>query len=75
VRPDLAPRFVEVDKERHFQLATAEETGGDPVVLTQRDIRELKQDLLAFEDTQGLKAWLKRLRHQSRRGAYYDFAF
>jgi len=42
VRPDLAPRFVEVNKERHFQLATEEETGGEAVVLTQRDIRELQ---------------------------------
>ena len=42
LRPDLAPRFVETDGERHFHLATADETGGDPVVLTQRDIRELQ---------------------------------
>ncbi len=41
-RPDLADRFVEVAGERHFHLATPEETGGDPVVLTQRDIRELQ---------------------------------
>ena len=42
LRPDLAPRFVDTDGERHFHLATADETGGDPVVLTQRDIRELQ---------------------------------
>ncbi|MEI8056392.1 MAG: ASKHA domain-containing protein [Actinomycetes bacterium] len=41
-RPDLAPRFVETNGERHFHLATEAETGGDPVVLTQRDIRELQ---------------------------------
>jgi uncharacterized 2Fe-2S/4Fe-4S cluster protein (DUF4445 family) len=42
LRPDLADRFVEVAGERHFHLATPEETGGDAVVLTQRDIRELQ---------------------------------
>jgi len=43
IRPDLAPRLVETDAgERHFHLATAEETGGEPVVLTQRDVRELQ---------------------------------
>jgi uncharacterized 2Fe-2S/4Fe-4S cluster protein (DUF4445 family) len=41
-RPDLAPRLVEAGGERHFHLATADETGGDPVVLTQRDVRELQ---------------------------------
>ena len=41
-RPDLAERFVETNGERHFHLATEAETGGDPVVLTQRDIRELQ---------------------------------
>ena len=42
LRPDLAPRLVEANGERHFHLATADETGGDPVVLTQRDVRELQ---------------------------------
>ncbi len=42
LRPDLALRLVETDGERHFHLATEEETGGDPVVLTQRDVRELQ---------------------------------
>jgi len=42
LRPDLAPRLVETNGERHFHLATADETGGDPVVLTQRDVRELQ---------------------------------
>ena len=41
-RPDLGERFVETNGERHFHLATEAETGGDPVVLTQRDIRELQ---------------------------------
>ncbi len=41
-RPDLAARFTEVDGERRFELATASESGGDPVVLTQRDVRELQ---------------------------------
>jgi len=41
-RPDLAERFVETNGERHFHLATDAETGGDPVLLTQRDIRELQ---------------------------------
>ena len=42
LRPDLAARLVEVAGERMFLLATEDETGGDPVVLTQRDIRELQ---------------------------------
>jgi uncharacterized 2Fe-2S/4Fe-4S cluster protein (DUF4445 family) len=42
LRPDLAPRLVETGGERHFHLATAEESGGEPVVLTQRDVRELQ---------------------------------
>jgi uncharacterized 2Fe-2S/4Fe-4S cluster protein (DUF4445 family) len=42
LRPDLAKRFVETNGERHFHLATEEETGNEPVVLTQRDIRELQ---------------------------------
>jgi hypothetical protein len=41
----------------------------------QRDIRELKKDLFAFEDLQGLKGWLKTLRKQSRRDAFYDIPF
>ncbi len=41
----------------------------------QRDIRELKKDLLAFEDIHRLKAWLKTLRKQNRRDEFYDFPF
>ena len=42
LRPDLAPRLVETNGEKHFHLAPPEETGGEPVVLTQRDVRELQ---------------------------------
>lgn len=41
----------------------------------QRDIRELKRDLLAFEEIHKLKAWLKTLRRQNRRDEHYDFPF
>ena len=41
-RPDLAERLVERAGERHFLLATEDESGGDEVVLTQRDVRELQ---------------------------------
>ena len=41
----------------------------------QRDIRALKKDLLAFEDIHKLKAWLKSMRKQNRRDAFYDFPF
>jgi uncharacterized 2Fe-2S/4Fe-4S cluster protein (DUF4445 family) len=43
LRPDLAHRFVTADGERLFVLATAEESGsGQPVALSQRDVRELQ---------------------------------
>ncbi len=43
VNPVLAPRFIERDGERVFVLATEEESGLDsPVVLSQRDVRELQ---------------------------------
>jgi uncharacterized 2Fe-2S/4Fe-4S cluster protein (DUF4445 family) len=42
IRPDLAPRFVTLDKERVFMLAGADETGGEHVYLSQRDVRELQ---------------------------------
>ena len=42
-RPDLADRFVTVDGERLFVLAHAHESGtGQPVHLSQRDVRELQ---------------------------------
>jgi uncharacterized 2Fe-2S/4Fe-4S cluster protein (DUF4445 family) len=40
--PSLAKRLVTVDGVRAFVLATAEETGGRPVVLSQKDIRQLQ---------------------------------
>jgi len=42
LRPDLAARLIDQGGERWFELATEAETGGDAVVLTQRDIRELQ---------------------------------
>jgi uncharacterized 2Fe-2S/4Fe-4S cluster protein (DUF4445 family) len=42
LRADLADRLVDQGGERWFELATEVETGGDAVVLTQRDIRELQ---------------------------------
>ncbi|MEO8330015.1 MAG: ASKHA domain-containing protein, partial [Candidatus Nanopelagicales bacterium] len=42
IHPKLAPRFVTLDKERVFLLATAEETQGEHVYLSQRDVRELQ---------------------------------
>ncbi|HVQ88022.1 MAG TPA: ASKHA domain-containing protein [Actinomycetes bacterium] len=42
IHPILAPRFVTLDKERVFLLATADETGGEQVYLSQRDVRELQ---------------------------------
>jgi uncharacterized 2Fe-2S/4Fe-4S cluster protein (DUF4445 family) len=38
----LTGRLVTVDGVRAFVLATEDETGGAPVVLTQRDVRELQ---------------------------------
>jgi uncharacterized 2Fe-2S/4Fe-4S cluster protein (DUF4445 family) len=40
--PELTRRLVEVEGVRAFVLATEAETGGAPVVLTQRDVRELQ---------------------------------
>jgi uncharacterized 2Fe-2S/4Fe-4S cluster protein (DUF4445 family) len=40
--PELVRRLVEADGVRAFVLATEAETGGAPVVLTQRDVRELQ---------------------------------
>jgi uncharacterized 2Fe-2S/4Fe-4S cluster protein (DUF4445 family) len=42
IHPALAPRFVTLEKERVFLLATAEETVGEHVYLSQRDVRELQ---------------------------------
>ena len=42
IHPTLAPRFVTLDKERVFMLATMQETGGEHVYLSQRDVRELQ---------------------------------
>lgn len=41
----------------------------------QQVIRDLKTDLLAFEDIRKLKAWLKSLRRQNRRDTNYEFPF
>jgi uncharacterized 2Fe-2S/4Fe-4S cluster protein (DUF4445 family) len=38
----VADRLIQNGTQRSFVLATAEETGGSPVVITQRDIRELQ---------------------------------
>ena len=42
VGADVAARIVQNGNQRTFIVATAEETGGRPVFLTQRDIRELQ---------------------------------
>lgn len=42
VEPAVAERIVQNGTMRAFVLATAEETGGAPVVISQRDIRELQ---------------------------------
>ena len=42
ITPHLASRLVDVGKERMFTLATAQETGEEPIYLTQRDVRELQ---------------------------------
>ncbi len=39
---DLAERIVLHEGRAAFRLASAEETGGEPIVLTQRDLRELQ---------------------------------
>ena len=45
------------------------------IAAAQRDIRQLKKDLLAFEAVHTLKAWIKHSRMQSQRDARYDFPF
>jgi uncharacterized 2Fe-2S/4Fe-4S cluster protein (DUF4445 family) len=40
--PDLKQRIVLHEGRVAFQLASAEETAGEPIVLTQRDLRELQ---------------------------------
>ncbi len=45
------------------------------IAAAQRDIRQLKKDLLAFEAVHTLKAWIKSSRMQSQRDARYDFPF
>ncbi len=45
------------------------------IAAAQRDLRQLKQDLLAFEAVHTLKAWIKQSRMQSQREARYDFPF
>ena len=42
IAPSLAARLVEIDGLRLFALATEDETGGDAVHLSQRDVRELQ---------------------------------
>ena len=42
VLPDLAQRIVLYEKQVSFVLASESETGGRPIVLTQRDLRELQ---------------------------------
>jgi len=42
IDPALAGRLTEADGLRLFELATEAETGGDPVHLSQRDVRELQ---------------------------------
>jgi uncharacterized 2Fe-2S/4Fe-4S cluster protein (DUF4445 family) len=42
VHADLAQRLVLQEKHMSFVLASEEETGGRPIVLTQRDLRELQ---------------------------------
>ena len=42
VLPDLARRIVLHEGRVAFLLASSEETGGEPIVLTQRDFRELQ---------------------------------
>jgi hypothetical protein len=38
-------------------------------------IRDLKRDILAFDDIKKVKAWLKDMRRQSRRNEFYDVPF
>lgn len=45
------------------------------IAAAQRDIRQLKKDLLAFETVPTLKAWIKRSRLESRRDDRFDFPF
>ncbi len=45
------------------------------IAAAQRDIRQLKKDLLAFEAVHTLKAWIRSSRMQSQRDARYDFPF
>src|SRR5207247_5549117 len=42
VPASLAARLITVDGVRAFVLATAQETGGRPVVFTQKDVRQLQ---------------------------------
>src|SRR6185436_1953189 len=42
VPPDLAARLVTLDGVRAFILATGAETGDRPVILSQKDIRQLQ---------------------------------
>jgi hypothetical protein len=45
------------------------------IVGVKHAIRDLKRDLLAFEDVKKVKAWLKDMRRQSRRGQFDDVPF
>lgn len=45
------------------------------IVSIQQAIRDLKKDLLAFEDIKKLKAWLKNMRRQSEMDYYDDLPF
>ena len=45
------------------------------IVGVQHTIRDMKKDLLAFEDVKTLKAWLKGLRHQARMDDIDDMPF
>jgi uncharacterized 2Fe-2S/4Fe-4S cluster protein (DUF4445 family) len=42
VAPSIAERLTKIGEERVFILADKDETGGDPVYLSQRDVRELQ---------------------------------
>jgi len=42
VEPSVADRLMQNGSQKAFVLATAEETRGSPVIITQRDIRELQ---------------------------------
>jgi hypothetical protein len=45
------------------------------IVGVQQAIRELKEDLLAFDDIKTLKAWLKKMRLASRGNDFGDCPF